>query len=121
MRLAERGFRCQAMTTQQQWIQQAQAYGMSLVSKTDLTQAALPFWQEGRVGVRVLLFFWPLLRLIRPYVSETAANFLAMAMTGYGFESGVSEYGALVLAHTSKQRNGQAPAAAIAAPDTNGR
>lgn len=102
MRLAEFGYRCTSMPSKQQWITAASHTSNSsssqllLYDSIDLTDRALPFWQEGRIGVRFLLYFWPLLRIIKSYIGDTAYNYLSMATTAYSMELGSAEYGQLV-------------------------
>lgn len=99
MRLAERGFRVNAMPTKAAWKSACDAHGLRLVRDVDMTEEATPFWAAGcRLASAIMCLPW----LVRLYMRssrarrETVGNVVACAMVAHALAGGSAEYGMLV-------------------------
>lgn len=95
LRLVETGFRIRRLPSKNDWIESASGT-FRVVSNTDLTYAALPFWTMGWRVAHCILKFPYLVRWLRSCYKQSAYNLLAVACVAHALHRGAAEYGVLV-------------------------
>ena len=95
--LAERGLGIKRSPSKDDWIEAARGVKLRLVRDVDLTDEAIPFWNQGwRVARSVFRAFPYFARWLVSAKPETAANLLVAATAAFSLRGGAVEYGVLV-------------------------
>ena len=95
--LAERGLGIKRAPSKDDWIEAARGVGFRLVRNVDLTEEAIPFWNQGwRVARSVFRAFPYFARWLVSATPQTAANLLVGATAAFTLRGGAVEYGVLV-------------------------